>query len=131
MSYVRPLSRSPQNLSLHALSSAVKCLESLLCLHSGFWRHEQKALLASYHSSIKQLDFKLSRHSSAFHSSHKASVLGNSPEDISGVALLDSEGGDAGLLAFGLARHMLESGRLVSEAMPMYTVQCVQHLHCT
>ena len=57
------------------------------------------------------LDSKLSKADKSLLSSQQVSLLGNSPEGCPGVALLQSEAGDAGLMAFGLAKHMLESGR--------------------
>ncbi|KAA6419179.1 MAG: hypothetical protein FRX49_10919 [Trebouxia sp. A1-2] len=78
---------------------------------AGFWRHEQDALLASYQDSISGLAFKLSQANRGVYTTQQVSLRADGSEGCSGVALLDSKGSDAGLLAFGLARHMLHTGR--------------------
>jgi len=81
----------------------------LLC--AGFWRHEQDALLASYQDSISGLAFKLSQANRGIYSTQQVSLRADGGEGCSGVALLGSQGSDAGLLAYGLARQMLLTGR--------------------
>ena len=77
---------------------------------AGFWRCEQDALLASFHETICRLEDRLSQTSRDIYSTLQSSLsLGG--QGRSGVALLQSKGSDTGLLAFGLARQMLESGR--------------------
>ena len=78
--------------------------------HAGFWRCEQDALLASFQETICRLEDRLSQTSRDIYSMLQSSLsLGG--QGRSGVALLQSKGSDTGLLAFGLARQMLESGR--------------------
>jgi len=81
--------------------------------HTGFWRYEQDALLSSYHGSISQLEARLSQASRGIYSTQQVSLRADGSEGCSGVALLDSQGSDGGLLAFGLARQMLQSCRWV------------------
>jgi len=45
------------------------------------------------------------------YSTQQVSLRADGSEGCSGVALLGSQGSDAGLLAFGLARQMLHAGR--------------------
>ena len=84
-------------------------LEGYFC--EGFWRHEQDALLASYHDSISGLALKLSSANRGVYTTQQVSLRADGSEGCSGVALLGSHGSDAGLLAFGLARQMLLTGR--------------------
>ncbi|DBB00250.1 TPA: hypothetical protein ACH3X1_014079 [Trebouxia sp. C0004] len=78
---------------------------------AGFWRHEQDALLASYHDSISRLALKLSQSHRGIYSTQQVSLRADESEGCSGVALLGLQGSDAGLLAYGLARQMLLTGR--------------------
>jgi len=78
---------------------------------AGFWRHEQDALLASYHDSISGLAFKLSQANRGIYCTQQVSLRADGSEGCSGVALLGSQGSDAGLLAFGLARQMFHNSR--------------------
>ena len=80
---------------------------------AGLWRCEQEALLASYHDSICRLEDRLS-HTSRDADNTQQGLLGAGGQGRSGMALLEPKGTDTGLLAFGLARQMLQSGRSVT-----------------
>ena len=80
--------------------------------------------MASFHETICRLEDRLSQTSRDIYSTLQSSLsLGG--QGRSGVALLQSKGSDTGLLAFGLARQMLESGRRATTAWQM------TYLHAT
>lgn len=79
-------------------------------ISTGFWRCEQDAVLASFDDTICRLEDRLSQTSRDVYTTLQSSVSVGG-QGRSGVALLQSQGSDSGLLAFGLARQMVESGR--------------------
>lgn len=77
---------------------------------AGFWRCEQDALLTSFDDTICRLEDRLSQTSRDVYSTLQ-SAISVGGQGRSGVALRQSKGSDTGLLAFGLARQMIEAGR--------------------
>ena len=102
---------------------SIECIQ--VCQSAGFWRCEQAALLASYNDTICRLEDRLSLASRDIYSTQQVS-LSDGGQGRSGVALLDSKGTDAGLLAFGLARQMLKSGRYVRCCVLAFTSRSLE-----
>lgn len=88
---------------------------SLWC--TGFWRHEQDELFASYQDSISWLQSKLAQPYRALYNTQQVSLRADGSEGCSGIALLELQGNDGGLLAFGLARQMLLTNRSIMTHM--------------
>ena len=97
-------------LSCHSRTLPHQALKRSFLCHAGFWRCDKDALLASYQDNICRLEDRLAQSTRSIYTTQQAS-LGAAGQGRSGVALLGGRGTDAGLLAFGLARHMLQSGR--------------------
>ena len=98
-------------LSYQSITTPVVSPAAIFCLcDEGFWRCDKDALLASYQDDICRLEDRLAQSTRSIYTTQQAS-LGAAGQGHSGVALLEGKGTDIGLLVFGLAKQMLQSGR--------------------